>query len=97
MWCQELETGTIIFIKAIPKSKESKIVGVFGDFLKIKLHSAPEKGKANKELIDLLGREFKISKSEVELIQGHTDAYKTVFIPLSLNKIKTLLGELLTE
>ena len=88
MWNQEL--------KAIPKSRESKIVGVFGDFLKIKLQSAPEKGKANKELIELLARGLEISKSEVELIQGHTDAYKTVFIPLRLTKIKSLLHDVLT-
>ncbi len=97
MWSQELETGTVVFIKAIPKSRESKIVGVFGDFLKIKLLSAPEKGRANKELIELLAKKFEINKSEVELVQGHTDAYKTIFIPLKLNKIKVLLKDVLTE
>ena len=97
MWNQELETGTVIFIKAIPKSRESKIVGVFGDFLKIKLQSVPEKGKANKELIELLAKNFKLSKTDVELLQGHTNVYKTLFIPLKSTEIKELLNDLLTE
>ncbi|MFA6391629.1 MAG: DUF167 domain-containing protein [Patescibacteria group bacterium] len=91
MWNQESETGTIVFLKVIPKSRESRVVGVSGDFLKVKLNSAPEKGKANNELVSLLAGHLKLRKSDIEILQGQTDSHKTIFIPLKLSEIESRL------
>ncbi|MFA6272451.1 MAG: DUF167 domain-containing protein [Patescibacteria group bacterium] len=91
MWNQESETGTIVFLKVIPKSRESRIVGVFGDFLKVKLNSAPERGKANTELLNLLAIHLELRKTDIEILQGQTDSYKTIFIPLKLSEIESRL------
>lgn len=96
MWYQESETGTVVFLKVIPKSRESRIVGVFGDFLKVKLNSAPEKGKANNELLNLLAEHLNLRKTDIEILQGQTDNYKTIFIPLKLSEIKSRLSDILT-
>ncbi|MFA6525613.1 MAG: DUF167 domain-containing protein, partial [Patescibacteria group bacterium] len=77
------------------KSRESRIVGVFGDFLKVKLNSAPEKGKANAELLNLLAGHLHLRKTDIEILQGQTDSYKTIFIPLKLSEIESLLGDVL--
>lgn len=48
--------------------------------LKVYLHSSPDKGKANKELIEILSGHFHVSKSSVAIVQGETSRTKIVVI-----------------
>lgn len=72
----------IINIKVEPRSSHSGITGPYGEGLKVKLTSPPVEGRANEELIEILAKEFKISKKDVEIISGKK----------SKNKIVRLLG-----
>jgi uncharacterized protein (TIGR00251 family) len=47
---------------------------------KARIQSVPVDGKANAALIELLSKEFKIPKSGVEIIKGHTGRNKTVLL-----------------
>ncbi len=67
-------------IKVEPRSSRSEIVGPYGDGLKVKLTSPPVKGKANKELIDLLSKELKVPKKDIEIISGQSLKNKIVKI-----------------
>ncbi|OJW68398.1 MAG: hypothetical protein BGO68_05585 [Candidatus Amoebophilus sp. 36-38] len=60
----------IIEIKAIPNSKISTIYIDKTDHLCIRLISIPEHGKANQELINVIAKKLKVSRSSVELISG---------------------------
>ena len=78
-----------IRIKVIPKSSENKIIkenplrlSEASNIFKIKITDVPEKGKANEKIIKLLAKEFKISKSQVEIIKGLTSRNKIVKINL---------------
>ncbi len=68
----------IINIKVEPRSSKSGITGPYGDAIKVKLKSAPVEGKANKELIEILSKEFGIAKKDVEIISGHSSKHKPV-------------------
>ena len=68
----------IIKIKVKPRSSISGIVGPYGDSLKVKLTSPPVEGKANQELIEVLAKEYGISKKNVEIVSGHNSKNKTV-------------------
>ena len=72
----------IINIKVEPRSSHSGIAGPYGKGLTVKLTSPPVEGRANEELIEILAKEFKISKKDVEIISGKK----------SKNKIVRLLG-----
>ena len=48
--------------------------------LKIALAAAPEKGAANKELINYLAEELEIRKYQVKIISGLTDRLKLIKI-----------------
>jgi uncharacterized protein (TIGR00251 family) len=48
--------------------------------LVVALHSPPEKGRANDELIDLLARALKLPRVNITLIRGATSRLKTVRI-----------------
>ena len=67
-------------IKVIPKSSKTEIIKQSKNFLKIKLKSAPEKGKANTELIKFLTKHFKTPKSNINIIKGETSRNKIVEI-----------------
>lgn len=67
-------------VKVIPKSSITEIIEHRDDFLKIKLKSIPEKGKANEELIKFLSKHFKTAKSNIKIIKGETDRNKIVEI-----------------
>ena len=61
-------------------AKEAKITEIKENLLEISLKSQPVKGAANKELIKLLSKHFKVSKSSVEIIKGMKSTTKIVKI-----------------
>lgn len=72
------QTQITLKIKVEPRSSKSEVVGPYGDALKVKLNSPPVEGKANKELVEVLAREFGIPKRDVEIISGQSSKNKTV-------------------
>jgi uncharacterized protein len=61
----------ILTVYVKPNARENKITKwIDEDTLKISLNAAPEKGKANKALVDFLSKEWGIAKSEIEITRG---------------------------
>lgn len=82
---QKKENGYILRVRLTPNSSLIKVSGVMVDakgeeYLKINIVSVPEKGKANKELLDFLSEMLDIAKSSFEVISGQTDRYKKIRI-----------------
>lgn len=67
-------------IKIISNSSKNQIVEKRDDFLKIKIKAPAEKGRANRELIKFLAKEFKIKKSQIEIIKGEKSRQKIIRI-----------------
>lgn len=76
---------TTIKIKLTPKASKNAVQGWAIDangerFLKVSVTAVPEKGKANKALIDLLSKEWNLPKNAFSLIRGETDRLKVMKI-----------------
>ena len=70
-------------IKVIPQQPLTELRGVIeDDTLKIALKAAPEKGKANKELIIFLAKELGVGKEDISISSGLTSRLKVVDISL---------------
>jgi uncharacterized protein len=69
-----------IEIVARPGASRAGIVRLDPRGLIIALNAAPEKGKANDELIEYLARELKVARSAIAIIRGETSRRKTVRI-----------------
>ena len=80
----EKEGEIFLKVKVIPKSGCNKITDIINGTLKIKIKSAPEKNKANKELIKYLGKIFKVPGQCIIIVKGKTSPLKT--IKINLNK-----------
>jgi uncharacterized protein (TIGR00251 family) len=84
----------IIQIKVAPSSGKQKIILDKSENLKFYLKSPPEKGKANKELIDLLAEKLSCSKNSIEIVGGLTSRTKKIKIEtdLTLDDLLDVLG-----
>ena len=69
-----------IEIVARPGASRRRIVRIDPRGLVIALNSAPEKGKANDELIEFLARELKVPRTAIAIIRGETSRRKTIRI-----------------
>jgi uncharacterized protein (TIGR00251 family) len=67
-------------IKVVPQSGRQEVVLDRSGRLKCYLKSAPEKGKANKELIAFLAERLSIGKNEIEIRAGLTVPSKQLAI-----------------
>lgn len=63
-------------IKVLAGASRHGIVGWVGDILKVKTSVAPEKGKANQKVIQLLAGALRVSPSEICIVKGHTTPNK---------------------
>jgi uncharacterized protein len=79
-WIHPTGTGYLIKIHVAPGAADNRIVGLYGDRLKIRIAAAPEKGAANKTLLDFLAHRLDVPKSQLRLKSGARDRTKVVEI-----------------
>lgn len=65
-----------------PKASCDEIVGMHGDYLKIRIKALPTEGQANAALIKLLAKHYHVAQSQVSILGGKQSRYKTVAIKL---------------
>jgi len=64
-------------VKVYPRSSRRELVEKDG-VVKAYINSAPEKGKANKELLELIAEKFGVPKSRVVIVSGAKGRNKIV-------------------
>jgi|YelNatPaOPRAMG01_1025707.scaffolds.fasta_scaffold01571_7 uncharacterized protein (TIGR00251 family) len=68
-------------VKVVPKSSKAGVAGALADgTLKVKVTSAPEKGKANQEVREVLAQHFGVPVHNVQILSGETSPRKRVRI-----------------
>jgi uncharacterized protein len=72
--------GTILPVRAHPGARRNEIRGVQEGMLKVSVTQAPEKGKANKAVIELLAKTLGLKKSQIERIAGETSHQKRFLV-----------------
>lgn len=77
--------GLRLFVRLTPKASRDRIDAVAceadgGTVLKAMVTAVPEDGKANAALIKMLAKEWKLAKSDFEIVSGATDRRKTLLI-----------------
>ena len=72
--------GVRIHIKAVPGESRSQVAGVLGDRIKVRVAAAPEGGKANKAIAEVLAGALGVRPGAVTLLTGPTSPEKTWFV-----------------
>lgn len=84
-------------VKVVPKSSRNRIAGWMGDTLKVCVTAAPERGKANAAVVELLSASLGVPRSAVRIVSGETAARKVVEVEgLETAEARRRLDELLT-
>lgn len=90
------EGGTRLELRVKPGARRSAIVGVHGGALKVAVPAAPEKGKANRAVLDLLGEALGLPPSALVLLSGAASRNKAVLVPLPPAEVAARLGARVT-
>ncbi len=72
--------GTILPVRAQPGSRRNELRGEQQGMLKVCVTQSPEKGKANKAVIELLAKTLGLRKSQIELLSGETSHQKRFLV-----------------
>lgn len=73
-------TGAILSVRAHPGARRNALRSLQDGALKVEVTQAPEKGKANKAILELLAKKLGLKKSQIELIAGETSPQKRFLI-----------------
>ncbi len=86
--------GAVVFTaKVVPGSSRTAICGLLGGMLKMKVSAAPEKGRANRCVVDYLTKRLGLKKNDVRIVSGQTRAIKDIRISgLSAEQLLAKLG-----
>ena len=72
--------GVILLVKAQPGARKNEVAGERNGRLLVKCTQAPEKGKANDAIIEILAKALDVRKSRISLVPGQTNSEKKFLI-----------------
>lgn len=89
----ETQDGTVLNVKAQPRSSKAGIDGLIGDAVKVRVKCAPVDGKANREIIETLAGAFGLPKSRVVFKSGETSRQKRILlVGVGVDRVRETIG-----
>ena len=86
--------GVLLPVRAQPGARSAGIRGEQDGALKVSVTQAPEKGKANKAILELLAKQLRLRKSQLELISGETSHQKRFLVrDITADELQQRIGE----
>lgn len=85
--------GVELRVKVVPGASRSRIDGLYGDCLKVRVAAPPERGQANRAVVSLLAKRLGLGESHVAVVGGLTSPRKIVRISqISAAQVAAALG-----
>ena len=72
--------STRVRVRVSPGARRTELVGLHGDAWKVRVAAAPERGRANEAVLDLLSRELELPRGAVSIASGHAAREKVVLL-----------------
>lgn len=77
--------GLLLAVRVTPKSSRDEVAGLYAAAdgavsLAVKVTAPPDKGKANKAVIETIARAAGLAKSSLSLVAGETDRNKVLLV-----------------
>jgi uncharacterized protein len=84
--------GLALLLKVVPSSSRNELAQILDNALKIRIKKAPEKGKANKEIILFFSKLFGVSRKDIIIEAGETSSFKKIHMKgIHLEKAITII------
>ena len=88
--CQEQAKGIVFSVKAHAGARKNAITGEHDGAIKVSVSQAPEKGKANKAIVEVLASALRLSNSQLALLQGEASSQKQFVVrDLTLDELES--------
>jgi uncharacterized protein len=85
--------GVAVPVRAHADSRRNGILGEREGMLRVAVTAAPEKGKANRAIVDVLSKALGVSKSSIELVAGETSPQKRfLIVGYSADQVHAAIG-----
>jgi len=72
--------GLTFAVRVVPRASRSEIAGEYNGALRVRIAAPPVEGAANRELIKVLAKSFKLPQNAVEIVSGANAKNKIVRI-----------------
>jgi len=79
-WMRVADDEVTIEVTARPGASRRGVISASGERLVVGVHSGPQKGKANDELIEYLAGELRLPRAALLIVRGATSRRKTIRI-----------------
>jgi uncharacterized protein (TIGR00251 family) len=76
----EKDRGLTFAVRIVPRASRSEIAGEYNGALRIRIAAPPVDGAANRELVRLLAKSFKLPQNAVEIVSGAGSKNKVIHI-----------------
>jgi uncharacterized protein (TIGR00251 family) len=76
----EKDRGLTFAVRIVPRASRSEIAGEHNGALRIRIAAPPVEGAANRELVRLLAKSFKLPQNAVEIVSGAGSKNKIVCV-----------------
>jgi uncharacterized protein len=73
--------AVLLHVRVQPKARANAVKGWHGAALRVSVTAAPEDGKANRAVIDLLAETFDLAPSSINLVRGAASRDKWFRLP----------------
>lgn len=74
------DDGVLLPVRAHAGARRNEVRGEQDGMLKVSVTQAPEKGKANKAIVELLAKQLGLRRSQIELVSGETAPQKRFLV-----------------
>lgn len=93
-WMKEEDGAVVVNVWLQPRASKNKLVGIYGDCLKIKVTSPPVDNRANEKLCDYLAGLMGMSKRDINIIKGGKMRTKKVkIVGRTLDDVRECVSE----
>lgn len=83
----------LLLVKVVPGASRTRVLGRYGDRIRIAVSAAAERGKANAELARFLAEAVGIRSRDVIVESGETSALKRIrLVGAAVEKVRSALG-----
>lgn len=72
--------GILLLVKVVPGASRTRYLGEWQGRARVAVAAPPEKGKANRAVIEILADHIGIPRRDLAVVAGHGSALKTIRI-----------------
>jgi uncharacterized protein YggU (UPF0235/DUF167 family) len=84
--------GVSFKLKVVPGASRNRVIGEYDGALKVSVTLAPEGGRANAAVIELLAQALRISPAKIRMTHGRSSPRKQVFVQgMTADSIRRIL------